>query len=65
MLDRIVETLSDGKKLSGSTIAKRLGVSRRAVMAECLSNTQLIRRVDPLEVGWGATYTKSKIFTLI
>ena len=65
MIDKIVETLSDGKKLSVNTIAKRLGVHRKAVMAECAQNSHKVRKVDPMEVGWGANSIKSKIFTNI
>jgi hypothetical protein len=65
MIDKVTEALSNGKKLSTATIAKRIGASRRAVMAVCAQNSQTFRRVDPVEVGWGATADKSKVFALI
>jgi len=65
MLDKIAEILSNGKKLSTATIAKRIGTSRRAVMAVCAHNPKVFRRVDPIEVGWGTTTNKSKVFALI
>lgn len=65
MLDKVTEALSNGKKLSTATIAKRVGASRRAVMAVCAQNPKVFRRVDPIEVGWGATANKSKVFALI
>jgi len=65
MLDKIAETLSNGKKLSTATIAKRIGSSRRAVLAVCAQNPNVFRRVNPAEVGWGAIAHKSKVFALI
>ena len=65
MLDKVSEALSSGKKLSTATIAKRIGVPRRAVMAVCAQNPKVFRRVTPAEVGWGATSDKSTIFALI
>lgn len=62
----VTQVFNDGDKISNNTVAKRLGnVTRREAMALCMAalKQNKLRKVDPAEVGWGATSTKSRIFT--
>lgn len=64
MDNRILECLSGGKRLSTNTISKRTGIHRNFVAKQCFGDGR-VRRVDPLEVGWGAHPDRSRVWTLV
>ena len=61
---RILECLRGGKCLSAKTISKRTGIHRNYVMKQCFGDDR-VKRVDPVEVGWGAHPDKSRIWKLV
>lgn len=63
MDNRILECLAGGKALSIDTIAKRTGIHRKYVMKQCCEDERVVR-VHPLEVGWGAQESRSRIWKL-
>ncbi len=61
----VTHVFKDGDKISGSTVARRMGnVTRRQALAMCYAalKQNKLRKVKPAEVGWSAHPTKSKIF---
>ena len=62
---KIQQVFKDGDKLSGATVARRMGnVNHRQAMAMCYAaiKKNKLRKVYPAEVGWNDNHTKSNFF---